>query len=264
MKNLIQIEYEESKKKMFETWKRNNDGLELVKLTRDNVAIAEAMIRNDSAYIRSGDKNYEGSTAHCMTLLKEVLIDKKQVSKEGYRELLKNAIDAVDRENSTRLNSDHVGPKEILDRLYNFEDNELVNCLMKPVETEYKLFKIIAEKTDPRENSPSGNPYKGRTNISFASKFCHYACFYFFEDEEYEDYQDNYSIYDRVLKKVIPIYVEAYGLDKKAYKVKDKDYEAYQKTIDAIREAAFNQGKEYISRNGLDHLLWYYHKGRLG
>ena len=32
------------------------NGYKLAKLTRDNVAIVEAMIRNDSAYIRTSEK----------------------------------------------------------------------------------------------------------------------------------------------------------------------------------------------------------------
>ena len=37
------------------------------------------------------------------------------------------------------------------------------------------------------------------------------------------------------------------------------EYGDYRKAIDAIRTAS---GVE-ISRNGFDHLLWYYHKGRI-
>ncbi len=55
----------------------------LAKLTRDNVAIVEAMIRNESAYIHSTDVNaaatynrqgeikYVGSSAYWMTPLKQ-------------------------------------------------------------------------------------------------------------------------------------------------------------------------------------------------
>ena len=40
-----------------------------------------------------------------------------------------------------------------------------------------------------------------RANPSFASKFCHYACMYLFEDRKE---QDNFSIYDGILCKVLP------------------------------------------------------------
>lgn len=52
--NVIQEELAAAKNKMIEEVEYN--GHSLAKLTRDNVAIVEAMIRNDSAYIRSSDK----------------------------------------------------------------------------------------------------------------------------------------------------------------------------------------------------------------
>ena len=51
MSNTIQDELELAKSKMIE--EVIFQGKTLAKLTRDNVAIVEAMIRNDSAYIRS-------------------------------------------------------------------------------------------------------------------------------------------------------------------------------------------------------------------
>ena len=53
MGNIIQKELRIAKTKMFEEVTYNNK--KLVKLTTDNVAIVEAMIRNDSAYIKSTD-----------------------------------------------------------------------------------------------------------------------------------------------------------------------------------------------------------------
>ena len=74
--NAIQKELELAKAKMIKEIDFN--GKKLVCLTRDNVAIVEAMIRNNSAYIHSSDKNakpivnkYGGSTAYWMSLLKK-------------------------------------------------------------------------------------------------------------------------------------------------------------------------------------------------
>ena len=53
--NTIRKELELAKSKMIE--ETDYRGKKLTLLTRDNVAIVEAMIRNDSAYIRSRDKN---------------------------------------------------------------------------------------------------------------------------------------------------------------------------------------------------------------
>lgn len=53
MRNTIQDELDLAKTKMIE--EVDFQGKMLAKLTRDNVAIVEAMIRNDSAYIHSTD-----------------------------------------------------------------------------------------------------------------------------------------------------------------------------------------------------------------
>ena len=68
---------------------------------------------------------------------------------------------------------------------------------------------------------------------------------------------DNYSIYDNVVKKVLPRYADKYKVD---YSNKDlNDYREYRKIVDEI----ISKSNSNISRNGFDHLLWYYHKGRI-
>ena len=255
MKNTIQNELELAKSKMIEevTFK----GKSLAKLTRDNVAIVEAMIRNDSAYIRSTDvkaepiynrKNemkYGGSSAYWMTLLKKILLDGVIDISYSYEDIILKAVESVDRENSTHLNSDKCGRQEISERICKFEREELIKCLKDPDYRDMKLIREISRITSAE--------HKGRTNLSFASKFCHYACFYLFEGTEY---QDNYSIYDGIMKTVLPWYLEYYSIDQH-YDL--NDYKDYRKAVDKIRGVC---GIE-ISRNGFDHLLWYFHKGRL-
>lgn len=254
MDNIIQQELRLAKGKMIEEITFN--GKLLAKLTRDNVAIVEAMIRNDSAYIKSTDvkaapkfnkKNrmvYGGSSAYWMTKLKNVLIENKDVD-YIYEDIIRGAVEAVDRENSTHLNADNCGRAEIINRICMFERAEFINCLMNPEYEDMKLIYEIARVTSAE--------YRARTNLSFASKFCHYACFYIFENTEY---QDNYSIYDNILKSVLPVYLEYYGVINH-YDL--TDYRQYRNAVDMIRNAS---GIE-ISRNGFDHLLWYYHKGRM-
>lgn len=107
-----------------------------------------------------------------------------------------------------------------------------------------KLFQEISRITSAEKGA--------RTKPSFASKFCHYACFYIFEGTKY---QDNYSIYDRILKTVLPWYLGYFGIEQ----FNLDNYRDYRMAVDGIRDVS---GIE-ISRNGFDHLLWYYHKGRL-
>lgn len=237
--NLIQEEEIRSRK--FDIEMENG----LVRLTPRNVAVAEAMIRVDSKYAKSWNpserpsNSYPGSTAFWMTELRNYLFDRSEYSK---KDILREGIAAIDRENSTHLNSDHVGRAVIRARLMDLTNSELIRYLRHPKETGYKLIELIAERTTEEKG--------GRTNLSFASKFCHYACFYLFIGEAE---QDNYSIYDNVVKKALPRYLEAYGLPE--YNL--SAYEGYQAAIDAIRE----HDNYSISRNGLDHLIWYSSKG---
>lgn len=252
--NLIQAEQAKANNKMLATI----PGTELVLLSSDNVALVEAMIQNDSAYLRTSDKSavpttkYGGSTAYWMTRLKAVLLGGEYANDNQYRHILLGAIEAVDRENSTHLNADGVGREELLSRLISLEREKLVTYLKEPDRTNLWLINYLAKTTHPTGVSPKGSKYKARTNPSFASKFCHYACFYLFEGEEY---QDNYSIYDNVLQQVMPKYVKYYGLKQRDLSI----YAEYRKTVDEI----ISMAEDRISRNGFDHLLWYYFKGRI-
>lgn len=251
-KNIIQQEYELAKTKMFEEeiFKDNT----LVRITSDNVALAEAMIRNDSAYIKLFNANakprtkYMGSSAYWWSQMK-LYMSGVERDKKTYRNIIKNLVEAIDRENSTHLNADRCGRKDITDRLCGISLDELVNYLKNPVETNYWIFFEISKRTSSKHRS--------RINPSFASKFCHYACYYLFEGR---DEQDNYPIYDSVIRTVLPVYLERFEI-KSDYRL--NDYMDYVKAVDAILSAVKEREKTQISRNGLDQLLWYYYKARI-
>jgi len=251
--NLIEKELMLSKEKMIE--EVPFQGKTLAKLTQNNVAIVEAMICNDSAYIHSSDKNacpryntkkeivYGGSTAYWMNKLKMYLFENN--NEIPYEKIIKGAVEAVDRDNSTHLNADRCGREEITNRIIQFGYLELIECLKNPDYDNMKLFREISKMTSASS--------RARENKSFASKFCHYACFYLFEGTEN---QDNYSIYDGILRETLPLYISFFNIETK-YDL--EDYAQYRSAVDAIRLKT----EEPISRNGFDHLLWYYHKGRL-
>lgn len=243
-------------------------GIDLVQLTDKNVAKVEAMIRNDSSYIKSFDKNaghtdnkngkevYPGSTAYWITQL-GLILNKKECD-FSYETVIQNVVSSIDRENSTHINSDGCGRNDLSKRIIEFgKDNLIVSLKNRDLE----LFIKIAEKTQPNDQK-----HHGRQNISFASKFCHYACFYLFENLEE---QDNYSIYDKVIVSVLHYYIKKYEVECKGNLEKLKEdyikeyYSSYCDIIDSIREKeASITNTTPISRNGFDHLLWYYHKGR--
>ena len=206
-----------------------------------------------------------GSTAYWMQQLSKIidgqdfvecdikLSGKPQKRTFDKNEIIYEVISAIDRENSTHLTADKnaskyegAGRKElsikIARRLKSLRE------ILRDRKKGMKLIDKLAEKT------ADGN---GRQNYSFATKFCHYACFYLLQGLPE---QDNYSIYDDVLGKSLPAYMEYYKLNKYTQE-NFKSYKIYSEVIDAIREKAAIETGYLISRNGFDHLLWYYHKG---
>ncbi len=82
-----------------------------------------------------------------------------------------------------------------------------------------------------------------RDNYSFATKFCHYACYYLFTDDEDRDL---YPIYDSILVKYIGKSAE--------YKIfKNKNLNIYDNYVSVIDNIIKDKN---ISRNGFDHLIW--------
>ena len=246
---------------------------------------------------------YSGSAPFWMSLLKKALDDRKRtdtskygkefdiIEKMGFTfdEILAGAIVAVDRDNSTHLTGDGVGRIEIWNRIREMgpiklkdrlkrRDFSLVDEIMKETAPGSKanrkqmndnarnkflhhewLYKAIQAKEETKKQNKE---FKARTNQSFASKFCHYACLYVFEGK---NEADNFSIYDKILETVLPWYWSRFengGLKKASGKF---NYEEYSVLIDEIRDKNSKQQPDgyLISRNGLDHLLWYYHKGRI-
>ena len=231
------------------------DGMQIVKLTTDNIARVEAMIMTDSGYAKSGDinacptfkmngeENYSGSTAYWMTRLKKAL-DSRDFSE--LRSIVNHAVIAVDKENSTHINSDGVGREQLTDRI--MLRAQSLKDILSGVDSGLKFIEEVAAITTDVDEE-----HKARTNLSFASKFAHYACFYLFDENDPR--RDNFSIYDNVLNKALPIYIKKFNLT--GYN--PDSYSSYYNCIGKIIE----KSGENLSRNGFDHLIWYYYKARL-
>lgn len=212
----------------------------LVALTEDNVARVEAMIQTDSNYRTSLED--EKKSPLWIKRMGDFLTGKSRDYQ--FKVIIGKIVEFLDKENSTHLNADKAGRDFMKDKITGcIEDGTLLKYLR---ERDFKLIDILSGRTKPGKG--------GRRNVSFASKFCHFSCFYIFEGEEA---QDNFSIYDGVVAKALPKYLAYYKLNDR-FKIKDKDYEGYSKAIDAIIEASGSK----ISRNGFDHLVWYYFKGK--
>ena len=220
---------------------------ELVVLSIENVAKVEAMIKTDSSYSTHSDEEDSESSAHLFKELSSEIENSHPSStlEQTSKETIQKIVTTLDNENGTHLETDGVGREEIADRICKLTICDFLNYLKNTEKLE--LFNLISKKTTYKNK---GN-LKHRTNPSFASKFCHYACFYLFKGLPE---QDNYSIYDSVLRRALPKYAEKYEI--KCSNL--KNYRNYRKIIDEI----IAKSNSNISRNGFDHLLWYYHKGR--
>ena len=79
---------------------------------------------------------------------------------------------------------------------------------------------------------------------------------YYTKDEDY------YAIYDSVVVHSLPKYIKRYLNEDVKPKEYINDYNKFSCYIDRIIEKAYKEHGNKISRNGFDHLVWYYHKGR--
>jgi len=255
-------------------------------LSLDNVAIVESMIRNDSSYRdstnvdkkpeffskdarfkktgallhRKGEMRYGGSTAYWASKLYLMLIGKpplrlgsdKAVADStkalGYgsnyeKTVISCLVSSIDRENSTHLNASVDGRKRMTSWIMDhYRKGTLLNEIRSPKKCRYGLIRKLSTGIRAVRSGT-----KKRKNFSFATKFCHYASYYLFKGKPE---QDNFSIYDNVMEKAIKKYNPL--LKKVSFFCK---YGAYIDAIDKIRSGS-------ISRNGFDHLLWYYYKGQ--
>ena len=208
----------------------------LAELSFDNVARVEAMIYQNSAY------------RHNKSNSSSVLIN--QLTEENYNNLIGQIVDAVDRENSTHLNAGKNGRASVTAILQKYTLPQLKD-LLKNQNGNYDLLNEIAFP------QPKAKGVKDR--FSYASKLCHNLCIELLQGTPYED---GYCKYDTVLEKALPLYYKEYcGKIIKPSNYR-KQYSAYIKYVDEIRQAAQEcyDGK-IISRNGFDHLIWYFHKG---
>lgn len=247
-----------------------------VEITHDNVVKVEAMISYDSKYARSGNKEsgpddawkeeaknnwapfkeydgYRGSTAFWMDRLKDFYFVKDSYSNipksrtEIFSFIIFNAVCAVDTENSTHINADKVGRVQLSERIIAHQ-NDLIE-LLKNDNGAYELISILSSDTSPKDKEK----YHSRNNFSFATKFCHYACLFLF-DEEFSEYQDSYSIFDDILGSAL-------GMTPAQGKHTGEYYATFYKGYQDLVDQKIKESGQPISRNGFDHLLWYFYKG---
>lgn len=218
--------------------------------TEKNIAFINGIIKIDSGYRDSFDESCESSSAGILS--KGFPTDK---------DTLERVVRLIDKENSTHLSvsgntkNSNQGIKLTVEGLL-----EITDLIQKIVEGDTEIVNDIAGLV------------KGRSNISFASKFCAFCNRYCFK-------KDDYSIYDSVLCEVLPYYAYVYcGEEYFRHKIRGNkeltetisetfgqkgasDYKGYNKLIGRIIDVIRKQFNEDITRKDFDLLLWYYFKG---
>lgn len=181
---------------------------------------------------------------------------------------LKGVICAIDRENRTHLEADYIGRKNVYKRIKHyvggdieklrngFDSYDLIDEIAKPDERSFK-----------KEFNGESKEIKERYHFSFATKFCRYVCLRLNENTKKAD---SFYIYDNVLKNNLKFYAEEYEVKKFEFSDFDdednspkKQYIRYSKFLDEIRKKAKEKSKidnEQVSRNALDHIIWYFNK----
>ena len=253
-----------------------NGYTEVTALTKKNSKFIEAVVALDSNYgsddmllvpdygfnpIRdiSSSKKECGSTRYWFTFMKN------NHTEEEDKHSVYGAVIAIDRTNSTHLESAVEGRKKmadiILSRCPNYE--ALLDALRDDFnpdfpESEHHLLYLMSKPIDGKRSETK------RCNLSFATKFLAYAAQYLLEDFIY-------SKYDSVVSEKLPDYSYVYlGEQKnknyykangasKTFEEKMKIYAKYSTDIQRILDKP-DVKKAGINRNTFDHIVWYCNK----
>lgn len=259
MSNLIQEELKLAKVK-YKFYEDNG----VRALCRENVAFVEAIIMNDSRYT-----NIYGEKSDTREK-----INKLKTSIETSS--LQSIIEDINNQNSTHASKEEIKVLAKKIKEFNKDSGKLFNFLCEP-DKDYSLIKLLSKKIKSNRGM--------RSNFSLATKICQTLCFVINDGNKY---QDNFMKFDSVLRDNLPKYLRAYKItveqvlneydeernefsiyknnkkDKKDreeeiflnWLYKDQKYPIYIRMINLLIEKAGNK----ISKNGLDHLIWYTNK----
>ncbi len=250
-----------------------NEAKTMPALTRKNADFTEAIVGLDSNYAKDSkiippDDDFDpelnaskaegkfcGTTAYWFNEITKPESD--------FRKCILGAIIAIDTTNSTHLEAAENGRIVMRDRIVkHYHDlSGLIAAL---------LTELNGNANHPIVVLTAGIKAKGkdgiRYNISFASKFCSYACAYL-------NLSISYSKYDNVVSAALPEYELSYlgrTVKKGKYKVKQyvknrfehilEVYGNYAECIEAILSTLGDDNE--MTKDELDHIIWYGYKGK--
>lgn len=201
----------------------------IVLLTKQNAEIVENLIRNDDDYFPFSQKlfNYYGIN---------------QI-KDNTGKSLFAVVREIDRDNSTNV--------------WRYRTNR----------DSFK--KMISYIADPKTDF-FGRLEKGETSLpdsitrqcgaglkSLSSKVCKYLCDFAFQ-------KDNYYINDSIVRHVLLFYLDFYNVDhpelKSSHAVDKIDYQTLYSWLSKLHKARNEAYKDEMTKNELDHILWYCYK----
>lgn len=210
-------------------------GTNLPEITIKNAALVEAMLAFNPKY----KKQILGLDGSSSKMINDCNVDTITI------DILRNILKKINSEFSTRLS---IKPyqRNIFELVANyiFEDIRINTFYERLSEGDSKLVLDISDFI---------KSISSKHAISFASKVCKCFCYWWFKDTKEAD---NYIIYDSVVRNALKRYLDHFGITEK-YNL--NDYNSYIKCFEKIRTESrlFFRQKRKISRNSMDHLLWY-------
>lgn len=246
--------------------------------TKKNIVFLDAILRYDSNYSTSSDKNNaEYQNSYAGILEKDDFFDFAASEDPEKKDELGNPVDdlyrvivSIDKINSTHLASE--GKKSEGQSEKNNKGRAKVAAAIRAIGGQ-ELKKRLEQGDASLISEIASERVGGKHNFSFATKFCAYVSIHALK-------QDRFCIYDKVVQSVLPYYgymyiddfcrrygdlyktVKGSRNDSLADCYKNQDnYGAYRALIDEIISGVSKKVGERITYADFDHMVWYYFKG---
>ena len=215
----------------------------IILLTNDNAVKVEHLIATDPKYLPNAKRLYTSLYSNASNPKSFVF----------NRSNIEQMIEQIDKDNSTfdvaisSKKGSRLARYSFCDYILN-PANDFLRKLDAAIPT--PVNKQLSELVDNLKKSHTSYSAK-----SLASKVCKYLHEYYYDN-------DKYYINDKVVRSMLPYYLNHYGVPHSLNTQKDRDvsYVVLYDYLEKLRETAKNKHGSYIKRSELDHILWYCYK----